>query len=583
MGLLAPALLLGLTALVIPVLVHLIHRERSQVVQFPSLMFLQKIPYRSMRRQKIRHWLLFLVRCAALLLLVLAFTRPFFKRTALAAGVLGGGREVVILLDQSYSMGYGDHWDRAQDAARQAVAALGPNDRATLVLFSRGAQSGARSTTDRAALRAAIDAAEVGIGITRFGPALTLAEGILEHSDLPQREAILISDFQENGWDSTDATQLPEGVRLTPISVAEPDTANVIVTGVTFEHEPFSTGERVTATARLVNRSARPVDTLNVRLEVEGQQVLSQTVSIEPSSAATVTFAPFVIAEAHTRGTVIAAPDNLPQDDVFHFVLSPGQAVSVLVLEDERPNSDTSLYLSRALGIGSAPTFQVDVKSVADADLSDLEGRAVVILNDTGPPAGEVGAALEAFVNDGGGLLVVLGERIRWPASAPDLLPGSFAAPADRTGSRGSALGYIDYSHPVFELFATPRSGDLSSARFFRYRPFTVSNPESVRARFDDGSVALAERSVGRGKVLAWASTLDSFWNDLALKPVFLPFVHQVVRHLAGYVAPLPWHTAAQVLDVAAVYAGERRPAGGGARRPGGALAVGRAYPACRR
>ena len=114
---LTPLLLLGLAALAIPVLVHLIHRERAQVVQFPSLMFLERVPFRSMRRQKIRNWPLFLVRCAALILLILAFARPFFTGSNAVAGALGGGREIVLLLDQSYSMGYGDRWVRARTAA----------------------------------------------------------------------------------------------------------------------------------------------------------------------------------------------------------------------------------------------------------------------------------------------------------------------------------------------------------------------------------------------------------------------------------------------------------------------------------
>src|SRR5437763_13502114 len=105
MSFLTPLFLVGLGALAIPVIVHLIQRERSRVVQFPSLMFVQKIPYQSVRRRRIRHWSLLLMRCAALLLIVLAFARPFLKREVAAAAALGGTREVVILLDHSASMG----------------------------------------------------------------------------------------------------------------------------------------------------------------------------------------------------------------------------------------------------------------------------------------------------------------------------------------------------------------------------------------------------------------------------------------------------------------------------------------------
>src|SRR5262245_22673972 len=149
MAFLTPALLVGLAALSIPVLVHLIQRERKRVVEFPSLMFVRRIPYQSVRRRRIRHWALLMLRAAAMALIILAFARPFFRQNAAAAAVAGGARELVILLDQSASMGYGDHWQRARDAARGVVRGMGADDRATLVLFSRNAEENMRATSDR--------------------------------------------------------------------------------------------------------------------------------------------------------------------------------------------------------------------------------------------------------------------------------------------------------------------------------------------------------------------------------------------------------------------------------------------------
>ena len=96
-----------------------------------------------------------------------------------------------------------------------------------------------------------------------------------------------------------------------------------------------------------------------------------------------------------------------------------------------------------------------------------------------------------------------------------------------------------------------PRSGDFARARFFRSRDLEVGPEGRVLARFDDGSIALAERRLGEGYVLVWTSTMDAFWNDLAVQPVFLPFVHQMMRHLGGYRDRVPWFTAGQVLDIA--------------------------------
>ncbi len=548
MAFLAPLLLLGLAAIAVPIAVHLIQRERADVIEFPSLMFLERIPYPSMRRRRIRNWLLLLLRCAALALLVAAFARPFFSSAALAIDAIGGAREVVILLDQSYSMGYGDRWDRATTAARQAIDELGPEDRATLVLFSRRAQARPRSTTDRASLTAALESAALSSGVTRYATALKLAQGVFDQTELPNREAVLITDFQRSGWDGTETLALPEGVVLTPVDVSESETSNVAVVNAAFERGQFSGRERVTITARLLNRGSAPVNGRAVTLEIDGADIESQDATLEPNGTTTVTFAPFTLTEPFTRGVIRSAPDRLPADDAFHFVLSPDEAVSVLILEDSRPARDSSLYLQRAFAIRTTPAFRTDVRRINQVTPADFDGRAVVILNDAALPGGAVRRRLVEHVEGGGGLLVVLGERSRWPTDGPDLLPGTFGAPTDRVGARGGALGFVDYSHPVFEVFGTPRSGDMGSARFFRHRPLTAADAGQVVAQFDDGSVALAERLVGSGRVLVWTSTLDAFWNDLALKPVFLPFVHKLAQYLGGFTPSAPWFTVAQVL-----------------------------------
>jgi hypothetical protein len=178
----------------------------------------------------------------------------------------------------------------------------------------------------------------------------------------------------------------------------------------------------------------------------------------------------------------------------------------------------------------------------------------VVILNDAPFPAGEPGRRLREFVEGGGGLLAVLGRRSppgAWPAEALEFLPAAFGGPVDRSAAGGGTLGYLDYDHPALGLFRTPRSGDFSAARFFRYRRTEAGATGRALARFDDGTAALVEGHRGEGTVLVWASDLENFWNDLTLQPVFLPFVHELLKHLAGYAEPRPWHEVGDVLELA--------------------------------
>ena len=138
MSFLAPLFLLGLAALAVPVLVHLTHRQRREPVAFPSLMFLRRVEFRTTRRQRIRNWLLFLLRALGVVLLALAFSRPFFQRGDAASAAADAGRDVVILLDASFSMSHGDRWERARTEARKVIDALGPRE------LDRGRRPGGR-------------------------------------------------------------------------------------------------------------------------------------------------------------------------------------------------------------------------------------------------------------------------------------------------------------------------------------------------------------------------------------------------------------------------------------------------------
>ena len=549
MSFLTPLFFAALVALGVPILIHMIQRQRTEVIEFPSLMFVRKIPFHSLRRQRVRHWLLLLLRCAALALLIAAFARPFFRWSAVMAAVTGGSREVVILVDRSYSMGYGNRWERARDAARGVVRDLDPNDQATLIFFDSGAQSGARGM-DRASLLAAIDRAELGAGTTRYGPALQLAQSIFEDSDQPRLEAFLITDFQRIGVDSAASTLLPPGTVLTAVSVADEDeTPNISVSGASVQRDVFSGRERAVVIARLANRGDETVEGLQVSLELNGRELESLRVTVDANSSATVTFPPFTLEETAMPVSVRAEADALLADNVFHFTVAPGDVVPVLVVGSPGA-ADANFYLLRALAIGSSPSFSVTVRSVDQVTTADVAAAGVVVLNDVGLPSGPVGAAIRRFVEAGGGLWVVLGERIQWPGDDLDLLPGTFDEPADRDG-RGGALAWFDYSHPVFEVFSTPRSGDLTAPRFYRYRPLDTRPETAVLAKFDNGAAALAEHAVGEGRVLIWTSTIDIFWNDFAQKGINLPFVHKVVEYLAAYTSPTSYLTTGQVLDLA--------------------------------
>ena len=572
MSFLAPLFFVALATLAVPILIHLTQKERKSVVEFPSLMFLRKIPYESVQRRRIRDWLLLALRLAAIALIVTAFARPFVRGTGLAAAP-GGARDIVLLLDRSYSMGYGDTWASAQRLAAESIGNATPADRISLVLFADTAEVALRSTPDRSRAVSEINAAAPGPGSTKFAPALKLAGSLLAESLLPRKEVIIVSDFQRGGWQPDDTLRMPGGTTITPVPVGGGQGASLALTPVALlRSREQGQPERVTVTAGVLNRTATPAADVPIQLEVDGRVVQNLKISAGPTQSATVSFAPLTITQPNTRavvrlGAAGQSVDALTRDNVFNFVLTPAAPVPVMAVS--QAPAEVTLYLARALAIGEAPRFDFSLQS-PDALAGDALNRArVITLNDV-PISESVATKLMTFVEGGNGLLIALGQRASWPASRASWLPATIGPVVDRTRGAAARLSGIDFGHAIFEPFRAPRTGDFSTARFYSYRSLAAAKDASVLARFDTGEPALVERNAGRGRVIVFASTLDLNWSDLALKPMFLPFVHQLGRHLSGFHEQPAWLTIGQVLDIDAAEIAAGATSGSAARAAAG-------------
>jgi len=532
---LAPLFGAALAAIVVPLLVHLVHKERKEAITFPSLMFVQRTPYQHSSRQRIRDVLLFLARCLAIALLAAAFMRPVVTRESGAVAAGPGGVEVVVLLDRSLSMRHGERWTTARRAVQERIQQLGRGDRMTLVPFDTRATAVNEPGNDAVALRAALDSVQLVDAGTRLAPAVALARRSLGSSRLPRKEVMVVSDFQRSAWDLGDEVAMPPGTTVVPVDVSAGEVHDRSVRGVDVRRDGEGNVERVIVSARVINVGPAAKD-VTVRLELNGRVADTRRLDLPADGGGSVAFAPVTVPADGVPARVVLDPDKLPADDSFHFLLRRAPTLGVLLVDHPDAAPDRAIFVARALAIGDQPSFDVRAVRGSRVTPADLAGRRLVVLNDAGIPAGLGADRLLAFVRSGGGLLHVLGERAAprsWPAAATPLLPGTVANPVDRLGDRGAVLGFLDRSHPSLSLFGGARSGDLSAARFFRYRPLEAQG--GVLARFDDGSVALAEHRVGRGRVVTWGSSFDGLWNDLPRQAVFLPFLHQLAQYGAAY------------------------------------------------
>jgi hypothetical protein len=553
MGALAPAFFAGLMAIAIPVVIHMIHRERRETVPFPSLMFLRKIPYRSVRRQKIRHLLLLALRCLAIAMVVAAFARPFFEKKVAAAPAAGDSREVVILIDRSYSMANSGRWTRAVEAANTIAGQIRALDRVSVVAFASSAAQIVEPTSDRARVDRTLAVTKPGSETTRYASGLRMAAQILGGSDLPRREIVLISDFHRSGWSPNDEVSLPVGVAVRTIDVSRKETEDAAVASVSVARTQAGDRAHATVTARVTNLGNTP-KTIDATLELAGRKVDTKRITIPARATSQAVFAGAPVLSEASRGVVRITADSQPSNDAWFFTVSEDLGAAALIIEPSRPRGNMSLFVTRALGVADDPPVRTSAKPVESVTTTDLRGRSLIILNETGLPTGTLGAELRARVKAGAMLFIVPGET-GGPAGGPattewrTVLPANMGPVVDR--GDGGRWASVDFSNALFEPFRVSRA-DFSSVSVTKYRTL-VPTPDSAQviAKLDDGAPLLVERAVGEGRILMWAGTLDPAWNDLPFHPLWVPLVHQLARRSVMGRDARSWFTAPHVLNLA--------------------------------
>lgn len=100
MGFLNPFMLFGITAVSVPIIIHLLNRRKFQKVVWAAMRFLKVSVEQNQRRMKVEDMILLLLRCLLLILLALALARPAMKQ---AASEIFGQTQVtaVVVLDNS--------------------------------------------------------------------------------------------------------------------------------------------------------------------------------------------------------------------------------------------------------------------------------------------------------------------------------------------------------------------------------------------------------------------------------------------------------------------------------------------------
>jgi hypothetical protein len=322
MSFLNPYLLFGSLALAIPVLIHLVRREKSEIIPFSSLMFLLKVPKRSIRQQKMKNLLLMALRLLILALLVGAFARPYMTQPAKPTANANSNSGTVLLLDNSYSMQYGDNFKKLKAEAQKRIDGLRANDRMAIVAFNESASMLSRPTSDKNALKAVVDTLEPSFAGTRYYEAFTLADRVLGEFGGDQKKLVIISDFQRNGWNrSSRESVIGNDVKTETVNLAVKDFNNVGIDSVIVEQPTsFTRTYNGRIIARIHNYSKDKPVVVPVTVSLDDKEVGRKQVTVSANMTAVAEFTGFDLRLGFLKGRIrIEADDPLKVDNEFLF------------------------------------------------------------------------------------------------------------------------------------------------------------------------------------------------------------------------------------------------------------------------
>lgn len=531
---LTPLFLLGLLAALIPIAIHLIRKEKPPKLMFSTIRFLKKTSKKLVLFQQLQQILLLALRSLLIILLVIAFARPLINQTV-ARLLDADPQSAVVMLDVSMSMQYGDTFELAKESVLDILAGLGAGDEVALIVFSDSAEFVLEFTTDIEAIESAVeDLAQAGFGATNYMPNLRLADQLLEGSRFENRAVYLVSDFQASAsGENNDGWKLAPGVAFTGVDVGESATENLALTDLRAPEQLLEDASGQSILARVRSTGTSYLNAGNVTLSVNGEIIDRQPVDLTDQSEAVVTFSADFEAQGSYTGEVRVSGDAFTADNVQYFTVDVMPKIRVLLVNGEASDNwfdDEGHWFGLAVSAALQSPFQLETIEPAALSAAALRQSDVAVLLNVGNVSSSQAQALADFVEEGGSALFAPADRVE--ADTFNRLFASFA-PA-RISAQGSnvddylVIADFDRRHPILR----PLAGEWS-ARFDDHWSLEPAPDADVLMQFDSAEPALVERVVGQGRTLMFASSLDLEWNNLALQGLFLPFVHETLRHLA--------------------------------------------------
>ena len=550
MSFISPIFLLGLLAVSLPIIIHMMGRRRAPSYRFSAMEFILRSQKKVAARLKLEQLLLLLLRAAIIAFIATALAKPLLKAgPALAPDAPSCN---VLIIDNSYSMGYTvagrTLLERAKDWARQFVRSLSPSDESCVITVFPVPEAPPRLNTDKSEAMDVIDRIEPSYYSTDVSSCLDDALRALGSSRKQSKRIFLFTDLTKHGWERDRIQEVQKNklerdqVRLHIVDVSEgKPLPNTAVTGLQYEYDWTRKDEQVLLSTTVANFSDTPLKDLLVRAWIDGKDVAQGFLQLEPWESSTKEFLLDVSGQGGTQVSVEIPEDHLPADNKRFFSLPDVRDIKVLLI-DGAPSINiyqgATFYLEKALNPARlhASHIHPTLMNTNEVRVARFKDYDLVILANVERLDGTKISELKTYAAEGGNIFFCLGDRV-----TPEYYNSTFAGLVPRLrmavdSPDGKPLEFapLDTTHSLLRVFAGERKDVLSSPHFhkvFLVEPEMDGSTTSIIS-YSNGAPALIELPYGKGRALTMTSTINRDWTDLPVKPLFLPLVQQICRYM---------------------------------------------------
>jgi hypothetical protein len=500
-----PAFLWALSALAIPVLIHLFQLRRFKRIDFPNVHLLAEVTQQTRARRKVQHWLVLFSRMLALACLVLAFARPF-----LPGGTAAAGEQVVsIHVDDSHSMDALGSDGRALDAARTAARSIitqGSPSTRYQILTGRF-QGREQLLVDRDEALESASRVSTGPNTRPLSQVMARQREALHAGKAPVKRAYLITDLQRTITD-VEAWTTDSAVEHVIVPIPTQDAVNLSIDSAWFQGPVRRVGQRESLTVRISNRGGQDLVNVPLRLTVNGEQRAMTTFSIAGGGTIDSSLHFISGTTGNQWGTIELDDAPVSFDDRLHIAYRVQESIRVLLIGGADRTSDADIErVFTASGTNTDSTHRFIHMDLRTVDRSKLKGQDLIVLN----ALPEVSSGLVQDLDEAlraGSSLAIFPPRDGTANGYRELLArgGMNATPDGDTALR--KVDRIDLDKPFYrDIFSNmPRNVDLPQGRE-RWELRTAPGTD-VLLRMQDGRPFLVSRMVERGSLFVCAAPL---------------------------------------------------------------------------